>query len=52
MINMKNRELEVQMFEEQLFQAKQALFRARSVREVRFLQNKINYLMKKLKEKS
>lgn len=52
MINMKNRELEVQMFEEQLFQAKQALFKARSVREVRFLQNKINYLMKKLKEKS
>lgn len=40
------------MFEEQLFQAKQALFKARSVREVRFLQNKINYLMKKLKEKS
>ncbi|MEM5790647.1 MAG: hypothetical protein QXP77_01185 [Candidatus Aenigmatarchaeota archaeon] len=49
---MKNRELETQMFEEQLFQAKQALFRARSVREVRFLQNKINYLLKKLKEKS
>jgi len=52
MINMKNKELETQMFEEQLFQAKQALFKARSVREVRFLQNKINYLMKKLKEKS
>lgn len=49
---MKNKELETQMFEEQLFQAKQALFKARSVREVRFLQNKINYLMKKLKEKS
>ncbi len=52
MINMKNKELETQMFEEQLFQAKQALFKARSVREVKFLQNKINYLMKKLKEKS
>ncbi len=52
MINMKEKELEAQMFEEQLFRAKQALFKARSVREVKFLQNKINYLMKKLKKKS
>lgn len=37
-------------FEEQLFEAKNALFSARSVREVRFLQNRINYLNQRLKE--
>jgi len=51
MINMKSEE-EIEIFEEELFQAKQALFRARSVREIKFLQNKINYLMQKLKEKN
>jgi len=41
---------QVRFFEEQLFEAKQALFFAKTVREVKFLQNKINYLREKLKE--
>ncbi len=41
---------EVDVLEEELFQAKQALFTARSVKELKFLQNKINYLTKRLKE--
>ncbi len=50
MMSMRDKNWESQIFEEQLFQAKQALFRARSVREIKFLQSKINYLMEKLKE--
>jgi hypothetical protein len=41
---------EVELLEEELFKAKQALFTARSVKELKFLQNKINYLTKRLKE--
>jgi hypothetical protein len=37
-------------FEQELFRAKQALFTARSVREARFLQNRINYLKKRIEE--
>lgn len=36
--------------EQELFEAKHALFTAKSVREIRFLQNKINYLKKRMKE--
>ena len=39
-----------QFFEEQLFEAKQALFAARSVREMKFIQEKIAYLKKRMKE--
>jgi len=35
---------QVRFIEEQLFDAKQAMFSANSVREVKFLQNKIKYL--------
>lgn len=41
-------EVEQEMLEEELFEAKQALFMARSVKELKFLQNKINYLTKLL----
>jgi len=47
---MNNRHEEVNLLEEELFEAKQALFAARSVKELKFLQNKINYLSKKLRE--
>jgi len=53
MVNMNGRSRDVeraQFFEEQLFEAKQALFAARTVKEIRFLQNKINYLKQKVKE--
>lgn len=36
--------------EEELFQTKKALFAAKSVKELKFLQNKLNYLMKRIKE--
>jgi len=38
------------LLEEELFETKQALFQARSVKELKFLQNKLKYLMEKLKE--
>jgi hypothetical protein len=41
---------EVRFIEEQLFDAKQALFSETSVRRIRFLQSKINYLKQKAKE--
>ena len=37
-------------FEEQLFDAKQALFSATTVREIKFLQSKINYLQTQVTE--
>jgi hypothetical protein len=37
-------------FEEQLFETKRALFAAKSIRQAKFLQNKIKYLEGKLKE--
>jgi len=41
---------QVRFIEEQLFDAKQALFSATSVREVKFLQNKIKYLRDQVKK--
>ena len=41
---------EVRFIEEQLFDAKHALFSETSVRRIRFLQSKINYLKQKAKE--
>jgi hypothetical protein len=37
-------------FEEQLCEARQALFEAKTVREIKFLQTKINYLSQKVNE--
>lgn len=41
---------EVRFIEEQLFDAKQALFSETSVKRIRFLQSKIKYLRQKAKE--
>jgi predicted nucleic acid-binding Zn-ribbon protein len=41
---------EIAMIEEQLYEAQNALFRAKTVREAKFLQNKIEYLRKRAKE--
>jgi hypothetical protein len=41
---------DIRFIEEQLFEAKQALFSATTVREVKFLQNKIKYLSEKIGE--
>jgi len=38
------------IFEEQLYEAQSALFAAQSVKQVKFLQMKINYLKQKVKE--
>jgi hypothetical protein len=38
------------ILEEELFEAKQALFMARSVKELKFLQSKIDYLTRRLRE--
>lgn len=48
-MNHKNLE-QIRFFEEQLFDAKQALFFAKTVREVKFLQSKIKYLAQKVNE--
>ena len=37
-------------FEEQLFETQQALFSATNIRQVKFLQNKIQYLRDRLRE--
>ncbi len=37
--------------QEQLFETQRALFTATTVRDIRFLQTKINYLKKVMKEK-
>jgi len=37
-------------FEEQLFETKQALFAATTIKQARFLQNKIKYLNQKVNE--
>ena len=44
------KEEELKFFEEQLYEAKQALFAARTIRQARFLQNRIKYLTEKLRE--
>ncbi|MEM5802190.1 MAG: hypothetical protein QXQ18_02265 [Candidatus Aenigmatarchaeota archaeon] len=41
---------DIRFLHEQLFLTKQALFSARSVREIKALQDRINFLMKKIKE--
>lgn len=41
---------EIEMIEEQLYEAQNALFRAKTVREIKFLQNKINYLKTRARE--
>ena len=40
-----------EFYEQQLFEAKNALFSATSVREVKFLQNKIRYLEQRMTQK-
>ncbi|MDI6798565.1 MAG: hypothetical protein QMD12_01010 [Candidatus Aenigmarchaeota archaeon] len=48
---MNNKNFEnIKFIEEQLYEAKNALFTARTVKEVKFLQSKINYLKNKAKE--
>lgn len=41
---------QTRFIEEQLFECKQAMFAATTVREVKFLQNKINYLKEQAKK--
>jgi len=52
-MNHRERIQQTRFFEEQLFEAKSALFAATTVKQIKFLQNKIKYLkerVKKLKE--
>ena len=42
--SMNGKDARQEFFEQQLFEAKNALFSATSVREIKFLQNKIKYL--------
>jgi hypothetical protein len=44
-----NRE-ELRFWEEQLYEAKQALFAARTIKQARFLQSRIKYLTERMKE--
>jgi hypothetical protein len=46
-MNVKN---DREFFQEQLFEAKAALFAASSLKQVRFLQNKIKYLEQRMSE--
>jgi hypothetical protein len=41
---------DLKFWEEQLYEAKQALFAARTIKQVKFLQNKIKFLSEKVKE--
>lgn len=41
---------QIRFIEEELFYAKRAMFSATTVREIKFLQSKINYLKQKAKE--
>jgi hypothetical protein len=50
LIRIKNIIDDPEFIEEELFRTQQALFTAKSVREVKFLQNKINYLKEKIKK--
>jgi hypothetical protein len=47
-MNHKNGE-QIRFFEEQLYDAKQALFAAKTVREIKFIQSKIKYLSQQVK---
>lgn len=40
----------LRFYKEQLFEAKSKLFEARSVKEIKFLQSRIDFLKKKIKE--
>jgi hypothetical protein len=52
MVNMRNwkKSVDSSFFEEELFRTQQALFAARTIKELKFLQNKLNYLRRKMKE--
>jgi hypothetical protein len=50
LIRIKNIIDDPEFIEEELFRTQQALFSAKSVKELKFLQNKINYLMEKKKK--
>jgi len=41
---------QVRFIEEQLFETKQALFAATTVRQIKFLQSKLDYLKRQAKE--
>jgi hypothetical protein len=41
---------ELKFWEEQLYEAKQALFAARTIKQAKFLQNRIKFLTEKVKE--
>jgi hypothetical protein len=41
---------DLKFWEEQLYEAKQALFAARTIKQIKFLQNKIKFLSEKVKE--
>lgn len=45
-----NKTERIKFLEEQLFEAKRALFTATSIKRVKFIQNKIRYLNEKLRE--
>lgn len=49
-MNNRDRTEQARLFEEQLFEAKHALFMETSVRRIKFLQSKISYLRQKVKE--
>ena len=49
-MNHRDRLERVRFFEEQLFDAKQALFSANTIKQARFLQNKIKYLVDRVKQ--
>lgn len=49
-MNSRERIEQTRFFEEQLYEAKNALFAATTVKQVKFLQNKIKYLKEKVKE--
>jgi hypothetical protein len=54
MVNMKDVIKEIindpEFIKEELFKTQQALFNAKSVREIKFLQKKIDYLKTRIKE--
>jgi len=49
-MNNKDRVVQSRFFEEQLFEAKHALFAESKVKRIKFLQNRIKYLQGKVNE--
>lgn len=47
--DLKNKE-EIKIFQQQLSETRDAIFRAKTIREMRFLQNKFNYLKSRMIE--